>query len=95
MENGNNLKLEKNSSSNSKIGEDKIEYNEEYAEVLSQEKLTHKYKKAKDNKELKDFYEHQLEQINNDPNIFSNTGLTEVLNEECFNSEKIQIMTIS
>ena len=92
-ESDNELKLVNNESNTSKNEDDKIEYNEEYLEILSQEKLTIKYKNAKDNKELKDFYEHQLEQINNDPNIFSNTGLTDVLNEDCFSNEKIPIMT--
>ena len=91
---GNDLKIIPKESNNSKEGDEKVEYNEEYNELLSQEKLTMKFKNTKDNKELRDFYEHQLEQINNDPNIFSNTGLTDVLNEDCFTNEKTQIMTI-
>ena len=87
-----NLKLTVNLSSNSKNDEDKIEYNKEYEEDLNQEKLTKKLKEAKD-KNLKDFYEHQLEQINNDPNIFTNNGLLDVLNEQCFVNEKNLIMT--
>ena len=87
-----NLKLTTNLSSNSKRDEDKIEYNKEYEEDLNQEKLTKKFKETKD-KNLKDFYEHQLEQINNDPNIFSNNGLIDVLNEQCFINEKNLIMT--
>ena len=85
------LKLTVNLSSNSKSDDDKIEYNKEYEEELNQEKLTKKLKEAKD-KNLKDFYEHQLEQINNDPNIFSNNGLIDVLNEQCFIKEKNLIM---
>ena len=87
-----NLKLTANLSSNSRSDEDKIEYNKEYEEDLNQEKLTKKFKETKD-KNLKDFYEHQLEQINNDPNIFSNNGLIDVLNEQCFINEKNLIMT--
>ena len=94
IESGNDLKLVQTESTNSKNEDDNIEYNEEYNEILSQEKLTLKFKNSKENKDLRDFYEHQLEQINNDPNIFSNTGLTDVLNEDCFSNEKTQIMTI-
>ena len=86
------LKLAVILSSSSKNDEDKIEYNKEYEEELNQEKLTKKLKEAKD-KNLKDFYEHQLEQINNDPNIFSNNGLIDVLNEQCFINDKNLIMT--
>ena len=78
-------------SNDSEDGE--IEFNKEYEEELNQDKLTKKFKDSKDNKDLKDFYEHQLEQINNDPNIFSNNGLLEVLNEQCFQNDKNQIMT--
>ena len=87
------LKLLQFENSNSKSEEDKMEINEEYEDELNQEKLTKKLKDAKNNKNLKEFYEHQLEQINNDPNIFSNNGLLEVLNEQCFQKEKDQIMT--
>jgi len=77
--NENVLNIKKNYSDNDEI---KIEFNKEYEEELNQEKLTKKFKESKDNKNLKDFYEYQLEQINNDPNIFSNNGLLEVLNEQ-------------
>ena len=73
--------------------DDKIEFNEEYEDELSQEKLSKKFKESKENKDLRDFYLHQLEQFNNDPNIFSNNGLLEVLNEQCFQNDKNQIMT--
>ncbi len=88
--NENVLNIKKNYSDNDEI---KIEFNKEYEEELNQEKLTKKFKESKDNKNLKDFYEYQLEQINNDPNIFSNNGLLEVLNEQCFQNDKNQIMT--
>ena len=76
----------------SKTDEVKEEFNSEYNEDLTQEKLNIKLKQAKD-KDLKDFYEHQLEQINTDPDIFSNRGLIEVLNEQCFQDNKNKIMT--
>ena len=76
----------------SKAEEERKENNPEYSEDLTQEKLNLKLKQAKDN-DLKDFYEHQLEQINTDPDIFSNRGLIEVLNEQCFQDSKNKIMT--
>ena len=74
-----------------KINEEKNKFNNEYNEYLTQDKLIKKYEEAKDNNDLKDFYEYQLEQINEDQDIFSNKGLIEVLNEECFAEEKNQI----
>jgi hypothetical protein len=68
------------------------DYNEEYTELLTQEKLCSKLYEIKDDNDLKDFYEHQLEQIDNDSEIFSNKGLLEVLDEQCFIEDKYQIM---
>ena len=47
---GNDLKIIPKESNNSKEGDEKVEYNEEYNELLSQEKLTMKFKNTKDNK---------------------------------------------
>ena len=74
-----------------KIVEEKHKINSEYNEYLTQDKLIKKYEENKDNIELRDFYEYQLEQINDDQDIFSNKGLIEVLNEECFAEEKNEI----
>ena len=82
----NNKSKENNISS----GEDE-EINNEYKEQLTQKKLNQKKKKEK-NTEIKEFYEFQLEQISNDPDIFSNKGLLEVLEEQCFEEHKILIM---
>ena len=74
-----------------KINEEKNKFNNEYNEYLTQDKLIKKYEETKDNDDLKDFFEYQLEQINDDQDIYSNKGLIEVLNEECFSEEKNQI----
>ena len=74
-----------------KINEEKNRFNMEYREYLTQDKLIRKFEEVKDNQDLKDFYEYQLEQINDDPDMFSNKGLIEVLNEDCFTEEKNQI----
>jgi len=94
-ENDSDIKLINMSNQNgrdSKVEKVEKDYNLEYSEDLTQEKLNLKLKQAKD-KDLKDFYEHQLEQINTDPDIFSNKGLKEVLNEQCFNEYKNQIIS--
>ena len=74
-----------------KINEEKNRFNNEYIKYLTQDKLMRKYEETKDNSHLKDFYEYQLHQINDDIDIFSNKGLIEVLNEECFSQETNQI----
>ena len=91
-QNKDDLKLNKVKSDNSsKSEEEKVQINTEYKTDLTQEILNLKLKRVKNN-DLKDFYEHQLEQINNDPDIFSNKGLIEVLNEQCFFDEKEEII---
>ena len=74
-----------------KIFEEKNRINNEYTEYLTQDKLIKKFEENKDNIELRDFYEYQLEQINDDQDVFSNKGLIEVLNDECFMEEKNEI----
>ena len=78
--------------SSSDMGPSKKEYNEEYLEPLTQDRLNKKLKEMNDNKDLKDFYEHQLEQINTDPYIFSDERLFDVLREQCFESDKEEIV---
>ena len=56
------------------------EFNLEYSEDLTQEKLI-KIILKEQNKDMKDFYIHQLEQISSDPEIFTNNGLKNILNE--------------
>ena len=68
------------------------EYNEEYKEELNLQKINEKIRKEKD-KDLKDFYLYQLEQINDDGDVFSNEGLLDVLKENCFSKNKALVNT--
>ena len=86
--NNNDLKQEKDINEKENID---IKYNEEYNEQLTIEKINDKISHEKDN-DVKDFYLYQLEQINNDTNIFSNKGLLEVLDEKCFEEYKINLV---
>ena len=94
--NNNDLKKEEKSEINENnivkkdINRDLI-YNEEYKEELTLEKLNDKISHEKDH-DLKEFLLYQLEQINNDTNIFSNKGLLEVLEEQCFQENKNQLI---
>ena len=63
------------------------EFNDEYKEQLTLEKINLKINSEKD-KDLKEFLLYQLEQINNDTDIFSNKGLLDVLEEQCFKENK-------
>ena len=58
----------------------KEEYNNEYSEDLNQEKIISKIINEQ-NKDMKDFYIHQLELIGSDPDIFTNNGLKNIMNE--------------
>ena len=63
-----------------------IQFNEEYKEQLTVEKINNLISHEK-NKDMKDFYLYQLEQVNSDTNIFSNQGLLNCLKEKCFSEE--------
>ena len=41
-----------------------------------------------DNEEMREFYLYQLEQISDDPNLFTNDGLNLVLNDSYFKENK-------
>ena len=69
-----------------------LKYNEEYKEELTLEKLCKLIKNEKNN-DIKEFYKYQLEQINNETDIFSNEGLLEVLEEKCFKDYQKQLVT--
>ena len=56
-------------------------FNDEYKEELSEEKISQKIDNEK-NKDLKDFYLILLEQIKREPNIFNNSSLISILEEE-------------
>ena len=86
-----NLDFENEELKNNEIKDNNIkakeEYNLEYSEELNQEKLINKILKEKD-KDMKDFYIHQLEQITSDPEIFTNSGLKNVMNETYLKDNK-------
>ena len=72
----------------------KIDYNnlnEEYKEELNLDKIYDKIL-SEENRDLKDFYFYLLEQITNDPDIFTNAGLNLVLNDPFFKNNKSLII---
>ena len=91
--NNNDLQRKENEENNNVINENKEEekYNENYKEDLTIEKINSIISHEK-NKDLKDFYLYQLEQINSDTDIFSNQGLLDVLKEQCFDENKNQLV---
>ena len=94
--NNNDLKDEKNiininEDNNIKDNKEELKYNEEYKEELTLEKLNNKISHEKD-RDLKEFLLYQLEQINNDYDIFSNKGLLDVLEDQCFQDYKKYII---
>ena len=70
------------------IKNDENENNPEYFVELTQDVLISKIRNEKD-KDMKDFYIYQLEQINSDPEIFTNNGLKNILNEYSKESKNI------
>ena len=72
----------------------KIDYNnlsDEYKEELNLDKIYDKII-SEENQDLKDFYFYLLEQITNDPDIFTNAGLNLVLNDPFFKNNKSLIL---
>ena len=72
----------------------KIDYNnlsDEYKEELNLDKIYDKII-SEENQDLKDFYFYLLEQITNDPDIFTNAGLNLVLNDPFFKNNKSLII---
>jgi len=65
----------------------KMEYNNGYKEQLNFEKLKILINHEKD-PDLKDFYLYQIEQINNDNDIFTNKKLFNILEEKIFHENK-------
>ena len=59
------------------------QYNDKYPMELNLENLNEIISHEKD-PDLKEFFLYQIEQINNDTDIFSNKGLIEVLKDPCF-----------
>ena len=68
-----------------------MDYNEEYQKDLNLDKI---YEKIinEEKQEIKDLYLYQLEQIGNDPNLFTNVGLKLVLNDAYFKNNKSLIL---
>ena len=91
--NNNDLQRKENEENNNVINENKEEekYNENYKEDLTLEKINSIISHEK-NKDIKDFYLYQLEQINSDTDIFSNQGLLDVLKEQCFDENKEELV---
>ena len=69
----------------------KMEYNIGYKEQLNLEKLKSLINHEKD-PDLKDFYLYQIEQINNDNDIFTNKKLFHILEEKIFHENKISLV---
>ena len=69
------------------IDNNDIIYNDNYKTELTLENFNDIISHEKD-PDLKEFYLHQLEQINNDTNIFSNKGLIEVLKDSLFQENR-------
>jgi hypothetical protein len=91
----NNSEIQKQSKSDINDAENDIikennikkEYNNGYKEQLTLEKIKSLINHEKD-PDLKDFYLYQIEQINNDDDIFTNKKLLNVLEEKIFHENK-------
>ena len=70
------------------IKKDENENNLDYSEELTQDELISKIRNEK-NKDMKDFYLYQLDQINTDPFIFTNNGLKNIITEYSKESKSI------
>jgi len=66
--------------------------NNEYQQELTLDKIYDKINNKNEKKEMKDFYLYQLEQITNDPDIFTNSGLNLILNNPYFKNNKSAII---
>ena len=69
----------------------KNEINDEFECMLDLDYLDEKINQEK-NEELKQFYLYELEQITNDPDIFSNRGLLEIMKENDFKENRREII---
>ena len=68
-------------------------YNDNYKIMLDLDYLDEKINKE-NNIELKNFYSYEIEQITNDPNIFSNINILELFKENEFNENLINVVNI-
>ena len=67
------------------------EINQEYQEELNLDKIYEKIANE-ENEEIKELYLYQLEEISNDPDLFTNSGLNLVLNDSYFRANKSLII---
>ena len=73
------------------IKQEKIIYNSDYKEELTLDKIYNKITNEKNN-DIKELYLYQLEQIGNDPDIFTNTGIKLVINDTYFQNNRQLIL---
>ena len=71
--------------------QEKIVYNSDYKEELTLDKIYNKITNEKNN-DIKEIYLYQLEQIGNDPDIFTNTGIKLVINDTYFQNNRQLIL---
>ena len=67
--------------------QEKIVYNSDYKEELTLDKIYNKITNEKNN-DIKEIYLYQLEQIGNDPDIFTNAGIKLVINDTYFQNNR-------
>ena len=72
-------------------GGDSYEINQNYQNELTLDRIYEKIVNE-EKEEIKDLYLYQLEQIGNDPDLFTNTGLKLVLNDNYFKNNKFFIL---
>ena len=71
--------------------QEKIVYNSDYKEELTLDKIYNKITNEKNN-DIKEIYLYQLEQIGNDPDIFTNAGIRLVINDTYFQNNRQLIL---
>ena len=71
--------------------QEKIVYNSDYKDELTLDKIYNKITNEKNN-DIKEIYLYQLEQIGNDPDIFTNAGIKLVINDTYFQNNRQLIL---
>ena len=71
--------------------QEKIVYSSDYKEELTLDKIYNKITNEKNN-DIKEIYLYQLEQIGNDPDIFTNAGIKLVINDTYFQNNRQLIL---
>jgi len=66
--------------------------NQEYKQKLDMDKIYEKVFTSDITEEMREFYLYQLEQISDDPNLFTNDGLNLILNDSYFKENKSLIL---